>query len=118
MLDSRNESMQCLDFHKYSVINLKELDPSSQRLASNLKMGHTEEDNSLHSYDAKASPNGSQDKLIVKPLKSWKGYIWDTWELPKDQRWLLFKLDAFMLTFESVSNQNTLHGNTSPNNVL
>jgi hypothetical protein len=41
--------------------------------------------------------------LKVKPLQSWKGYLWDTWELPSDQRWLLFKLDAFILTFASVS---------------
>ncbi|KAJ5884769.1 hypothetical protein N7495_009279 [Penicillium taxi] len=43
-----------------------------------------------------------EDEQIVKPLKTWKGYIWDTWELPKDQRWLLFKLDAFVLTFASI----------------
>ncbi|XRM43794.1 hypothetical protein ABZX51_006949 [Aspergillus tubingensis] len=46
--------------------------------------------------------NSSQEQDIVRPLKSWKGYIWDTWELPSDQRWLLFKLDAFVLTFASI----------------
>jgi ACS family pantothenate transporter-like MFS transporter len=50
-----------------------------------------------------SSPNVSQEKLYGKPIKSWKGYIWDTWDLPKDQRWLMFKLDAFILTFASVS---------------
>jgi hypothetical protein len=45
--------------------------------------------------------NRSQESL-VKPIKTWKGYVWDTWELPGDQRWLLFKLDAFVLTFASV----------------
>jgi ACS family pantothenate transporter-like MFS transporter len=66
-------------------------------------MGHPEEGISPYSLDVEASPNTSQDQLIVKPIRSWKGYIWDTWELPKDQRWLLFKLDAFVLTFASVS---------------
>jgi ACS family pantothenate transporter-like MFS transporter len=69
-------------------------------------MGHPEEVQegiSPYSVDAEASPATSQDQLIVKPLKSWKGYIWDTWELPKDQRWLLFKVDGFVLTFASVS---------------
>ncbi|GLI79150.1 hypothetical protein PoHVEF18_007478 [Penicillium ochrochloron] len=47
--------------------------------------------------------NRSQESL-VKPIKTWKGYVWDTWELPGDQRWLLFKLDAFILTFASVGN--------------
>ncbi|GKZ28969.1 hypothetical protein AbraIFM66950_002216 [Aspergillus brasiliensis] len=46
--------------------------------------------------------NSSPEQDLVKPLKSWKGYIWDTWELPSDQRWLLFKLDAFVLTFASI----------------
>jgi len=41
--------------------------------------------------------------LEVKPVRSWKGHIWDTFDLPKDQRKLLFKLDAFILTFASVS---------------
>jgi hypothetical protein len=71
-------------------------------------MAHSEEGNCPYSNDAEASPNSSQDQLIVKPLKSWKGYIWDTWELPKDQRWLLFKLDAFVLTFASVSSCGSL----------
>lgn len=44
----------------------------------------------------------SQNPTEVKPKSSWKGYLWDTWTLPKDQRRLLFKLDAFVLTFASV----------------
>jgi len=67
-------------------------------------MGHAETDNGPYRLDAEAGPrsNGSRDTLVVKPIKTWKGYIWDTWELPKDQRWLLFKLDAFVLTFASL----------------
>lgn len=44
----------------------------------------------------------SSQELIVKPISTWKGYVWDTWELPKEERWLLFKVDAFVLTFASV----------------
>lgn len=73
-------------------------------------MGRPEDGISSYSVDAEASPNGSQDQLVVKPIQTWKGYIWDTWELPKDQRWLLFKLDAFVLTFASVSAQLPLTG--------
>lgn len=43
----------------------------------------------------------SQEEL-VKPTQSWKGYLWDTWDLPADQRKLLFKVDAFVLTFASI----------------
>ncbi|KAJ9602537.1 hypothetical protein H2200_013080 [Cladophialophora chaetospira] len=48
-----------------------------------------------------SSTNSSQEH-IVKPISTWKGYLWDTWELPKDERWLLFKVDAFVLTFASI----------------
>lgn len=51
--------------------------------------------------DPEAGPGDSQEEL-VKPIQSWKGYIWDTWELPADQRKLLFKVDAFILTFASI----------------
>ncbi|KAL2823266.1 allantoate permease [Aspergillus cavernicola] len=52
------------------------------------------------SRDTEANP--PQEQGIVKPISSWKGYLWDTWVLPSDQRWLLFKLDAFVLTFASI----------------
>ncbi|TVY45481.1 Pantothenate transporter [Lachnellula occidentalis] len=63
-----------------------------------------EEDTGPYRRDAEVGlgHSDSQDTLVVKPIKTWKGYIWDTWELPKDQRWLLFKLDAFVLTFASI----------------
>lgn len=48
------------------------------------------------------SSRSSHEDVVVKPLKTWKGYIWDTWELPPEQRWLLFKVDAFVLTFASL----------------
>jgi hypothetical protein len=66
-------------------------------------MGYPEKDVGTCGPDSEAGHNGSQEQLVVKPITTWKGYLWDTWELPKDQRWLLFKLDAFVLTFASVS---------------
>jgi MFS transporter, ACS family, pantothenate transporter len=63
-------------------------------------MGHGAQDIGPYSPDVEAR---EEQQVFVKPIKTWKGYIWDTWELPKDQRWLLFKLDAFVLTFASVS---------------
>ena len=74
-------------------------------------MGHAEDGLGPYNLDTEASPHGSQDQLVVKPIKTWKGFIWDTWELPKDQRWLLFKVDAFILTFASVGTQFSHHGN-------
>lgn len=55
--------------------------------------------------DLKSNASNSKNSHF-KLIKTWKGYIWDTWDLPKDQRWLLSKLDAFVLTFASVSSQS------------
>lgn len=58
-------------------------------------------DTEIYTSDSEANQN-SRENVVVKPLKMWKGYLWDTWELPPDQRWLLFKVDAFVLTFASL----------------
>ncbi|KAL2157333.1 hypothetical protein VTH06DRAFT_6271 [Thermothelomyces fergusii] len=34
--------------------------------------------------------------------RSWKRYVWDTWDLPPAERRMLFKVDAFVLTFASI----------------
>ncbi|PYH93374.1 allantoate permease [Aspergillus ellipticus CBS 707.79] len=65
-------------------------------------MGYEKEDSMPYSLNPETGSNLSTETLQVKPLKSWKGYIWDTWELPHDQRWLLLKVDAFVLTFASI----------------
>jgi len=64
-------------------------------------MGGPENGFGHNSIDEEAGRNSSREQLVVK-ASSWKGYIWDTWELPKEERWLLFKVDAFVLTFASV----------------
>lgn len=48
------------------------------------------------------TPLSLQNNVVVKPPKKWKGYMWDTWDLPRDQRRLLLKVDAFVLTFASI----------------
>lgn len=74
-------------------------------------MGQLKADIDAHIVDAESNSGDSQEEL-VKPIKTWKGYVWDTWELPSDQRWLLFKVDAFVLTFASVS--QTLRASHTP----
>jgi ACS family pantothenate transporter-like MFS transporter len=49
-----------------------------------------------------ASSDSHHQDTVVKLVRTWKGYIWDTWDLPPDQRHLLFKVDAFLLTFASI----------------
>lgn len=60
------------------------------------------QDSDVHSLDVTATPDRPHEVIVTKAVTSWKGYIWDTWELPKEQRWLLFKVDAFVLTFASI----------------
>jgi hypothetical protein len=66
-------------------------------------MGRPGQNLGSYGRNIEVGPDESQEQLVVKPIKSWQGYIWDTWDLPMDQRWLLFKVDAFVLTFASVS---------------
>jgi MFS transporter, ACS family, pantothenate transporter len=53
-------------------------------------------------YDRDTDNSATEYEESEKRGKSWKSYVWDTWELPKEQRWLLFKVDAFVLTFASI----------------
>ncbi|KAJ5329304.1 hypothetical protein N7452_009694 [Penicillium brevicompactum] len=46
--------------------------------------------------------SSSDDESFTKPTKTWRSMVWDTWELPPKERWLLFKVDAFVLTFASI----------------
>lgn len=64
-------------------------------------MGRPDKDIRAIGIDEEAARNDSGEQLLPKP-KTWKSYVWDTWELPKEERWLLFKVDAFVLTFASV----------------
>ncbi|KAG4416248.1 hypothetical protein IFR04_010594 [Cadophora malorum] len=64
-------------------------------------MGRPDEDTRPIGIDEEAARNDSREQLVAKP-RTWKSYVWDTWELPKEERWLLFKVDAFVLTFASI----------------
>lgn len=55
--------------------------------------------------DQSATTDYRREHVAVKPPSSWKSYLWDTFDLPKEERWLLFKLDACVLTFSSVSKE-------------
>ena len=40
------------------------------------------------------------DRIVQKePKKKWVSYIWDTFDKSPEERWLLFKLDAAILTY-------------------
>ena len=56
----------------------------------------------VYTLDAESARNESEQQLVKPQKPSWKGVVWDTFDLPKDERWLMFKLDAFVLTFASV----------------
>ena len=40
--------------------------------------------------------------VLEKPQRTWKGYIWDTFDKSPEERKFLFKLDAALLTFASL----------------
>ncbi|ORY24479.1 major facilitator superfamily domain-containing protein [Naematelia encephala] len=47
---------------------------------------------------ANSKPQDTEDETKWHKAKSWKGLIWDSFDKPKDERWLLFKLDLTLLT--------------------
>ncbi|KAL1604803.1 hypothetical protein SLS60_004343 [Paraconiothyrium brasiliense] len=65
-------------------------------------MGNPQTDVYSAAAETESSLGSDSQQEVVKPIKSWKGYLWDTWDLPQDQRRLLFKVDAFVLTFASL----------------
>lgn len=70
-------------------------------------MGKSADDLAPYSVDAEAGRSDGnhevrESQITTKTVTTWKGYIWDTWELPQAERRLLFKVDAFVLTFASV----------------
>jgi hypothetical protein len=67
-------------------------------------MGKQDNQTATYRVDTESGRSDEADsvEVVTEPVKTWRGYIWDTWELPREERWLLFKLDAFILTFASV----------------
>ena len=63
----------------------------------------TTKETAVAAVDAGAvSDATSTEASFQQATRTWKGYIWDTWDLPQEQRWLLFKVDACVLTFASI----------------
>ncbi|ETS73535.1 hypothetical protein PFICI_14481 [Pestalotiopsis fici W106-1] len=50
------------------------------------------------------SGSGTQDLVPVlqDPKKTWRSYVWDTFDKSPEERRFLFKLDAVILTFASL----------------
>lgn len=44
----------------------------------------------------------ADDLIQAKPQRSWKSYVWDTFDKSPEERRFLFKLDAAVLTFASL----------------
>lgn len=42
------------------------------------------------------------DRVETKPKRTWRSYLWDTFDKSPEERKFLFKLDAALLTFASL----------------
>lgn len=56
------------------------------------------DDDSDRSLETAESPV----KIQTVPKRSWKSYLWDTFDKSPEERKFLFKLDAVLLTFASL----------------
>ena len=52
--------------------------------------------------DDLASQSSVLDAVKVQPKRSWRSYLWDTFDKSPEERAFLFKLDAALLTFASL----------------
>jgi hypothetical protein len=55
------------------------------------------------STDPESGSSGFKNEAGEVIKDTWKGRIWDTWDLPRAERRMLFKVDAVLLTLCSVS---------------
>lgn len=54
-------------------------------------------------HDALGSDaSSSQDVVQSTPKRTWRSYLWDTFDKSPEERRFLFKLDAVILTFASL----------------
>jgi ACS family pantothenate transporter-like MFS transporter len=69
------------------------------------KAGHDVETSSRDVSDAGSAPVGSHTLAVSKdPVakRTWRSYVWDTFDKSPEERRFLFKLDAVILTFASL----------------
>lgn len=76
--------------------------PRAVGIFSNYPNTPSLEDKTSYTLEDSANPSTHTDGDYRKVKRTWYGVIWDTWDLPKPERRLLFKVDAVLLTFASV----------------
>lgn len=52
--------------------------------------------------DDLTSQSSTLDAVKARPKRSWRSYLWDTFDKSPEERTFLFKLDAALLTFASL----------------
>lgn len=55
-----------------------------------------------HSKAWATAAEQATDVIQTTPKRSWKSYVWDTFDKSPEERRFLFKLDAAVLTFASL----------------
>lgn len=71
---------------------------------------HEDEKTGQHVTDMEKKPHaevddaGSNTTIVVQevPKRTWRSYLWDTFDKSPEERRFLFKLDAVILTFASL----------------
>lgn len=76
--------------------------PRAVGIFSNYPNTPSLEDKTSYTLEDSANPSTHTDGDYRKVKRTWYGVIWDTWDLPKPERRLLFKVDAVLLTFASL----------------
>ncbi|RMZ80307.1 hypothetical protein DV738_g2806, partial [Chaetothyriales sp. CBS 135597] len=64
--------------------------------------GGSSKSNGKGSPSSSSFSNPAQGAPHVEPKRTWKSYLWDTFDKSPEERKFLFKLDAILLTFASL----------------
>jgi ACS family pantothenate transporter-like MFS transporter len=75
---------------------------ATQSIVADEKVGH-EHDASSKELSDSGSGHAPAETLVAKdPKRTWRSYLWDTFDKSPEERRFLFKLDAVILTFASL----------------
>ena len=55
------------------------------------------QDSSLSPVESNGSSTNTTPVVQETPKRTWRSYLWDTWDKPPEERRLLFKLDLALM---------------------
>lgn len=75
---------------------------ATQPVVADEKVGHEHEVSSQDLSESGSGHTPTETLVAESPKRTWRSYVWDTFDKSPEERRFLFKLDAVILTFASL----------------